>query len=138
MGLSQASSAVQVLVIICEEPQIVSMESVNVITESVLQLEIAVAKPVLVGSGLSSQLIVISSGQVITCPPVVFSITLAMAVQVVVRPVSLVTSNSTFVSPTSAIVNDTVVPRGAPAKVLYPPQASVTLSRKSSALTVAF
>ena len=138
MGFSQGSSAIQVLVIIWVEPQLASTTSVNVITESVLQLVIAVAKPVLSGDESSPQFIVISFGQVITCPPVVFSITLATAVQVVMSPVSLVTSNSTFVSPTSAIVNDTVVPRGAPAKVLYPPQASATLSKKSSALTVAF
>ena len=102
-----------------------------------LQFEIAVAYPVF-GRSCSHELISKSSGQVITCPPVVFSITLAIAVQVVVSPVSLVTSNATLVSPTSAIVNDTVAFSGVPAKVLYPPQASVTLSMKSCALTVAF
>ena len=92
----------------------------------------------LAGEVSSPQLTVRSSGQVITCPPVVFSITLAMAVQVVVSPVSLVTCNATFVSPTSVIVNDTVVSKGVPAKVLYPQQASATISKKSCALTVAF
>ena len=112
--------------------------SLKVTTESVLQFEIAVAVPVLAGEVSSPQLTVRSSGQVITCPPVVFSMTLAIAVQVVVSPVSLVTCNATFVSPTSVIVNDTVVSKGVPANVLYPPQASATLSRKSCALTVAF
>ena len=96
-----------------------------------LQFEIAVARPVLVGEESSPQLIVISSGQVITCPPVVFSITLAMAVQVVISPVSLVTSNSILVRPTSTMVKETVVFSGVPARVLYPPHASVTLSKKS-------